>query len=49
MIISQHGQTADRSLAILDRFDRVAKQNECLTRTIPSRSPQPFASLQSGR
>jgi hypothetical protein len=31
MIISQHGQTAVRSLAILDRFDRVTKQTECLT------------------
>ena len=31
MIISQHGQTAVRSLTILDRFDRVAKQTECLT------------------
>ena len=31
MIISQHGQTAVRSLTILNRFDRVAKQTECLT------------------
>jgi hypothetical protein len=31
MIISQHGQTAVRSLTILDRFHRVAKQTECLT------------------
>ena len=31
MIISQHGQTAVRSLTILDRFDRAAKQTECLT------------------
>jgi len=31
MIISQHGQTVVRSLTFLDRFDRVAKQTECLT------------------
>ena len=31
MIISQHGQTAVRSLTFLDRFDRVAKQTECFT------------------
>jgi low affinity Fe/Cu permease len=31
MIISQHGQTAVRSLAILDRFNRVTKQTDGLT------------------
>ena len=31
MIISQHGRTAVRSLTILNRFDRVAKQTECFT------------------
>ena len=31
MIISQHGRTAVRTLTILNRVDRVAKQTECLT------------------
>ena len=31
MIISQHGQIAVKALTFLDRFDRLAKQTECLT------------------
>ena len=48
MMISQHGQTAVRSLTFLDRFDRVAKQTECFTDHPVAFAP-PFASLQSWR